>query len=124
MYDYICVAACRLSRSRVGCGFFVADDESHITARECKLQDNGNCGAFVTCGGKLTMHLCEVVEHTHGAGAVVHGQGSRVDLQESTIVGCRTVGLVALNGGRADCNRVGISFVTEHGVEVRPANFT
>lgn len=107
----------------MGCGIFVADSKSQINARECKLEENGNCGALVTGGGSLALHLCEVIEHMRGAGAVVHGRGSLVDLQESTIVGCGAVGLMAFDGCRIQCKRVSISFASEHGVEVRSRRF-
>lgn len=102
----------------MGCGVFVADPDSQVDARDCKIEGNGNCGALVAGGGLLTCTLCEILEHTHGAGVVVQGKDSRVNMETSTVVGCGTVGLMALTGGRADCQRVKVSFVEGHGVEV------
>lgn len=116
--DLIQYRTCRVVRNRIGCGIFVADSKSQVNAGECKLEENGNCGVLVTGGGSLALHLCEVIEHMRGAGAVVHGKGSLVDLQESTIVGCGAAGLMAFDGARAECKRVRISFASTHGVEV------
>lgn len=112
---------CRLLSSRAGCGIFIADHGSHVDSRECKVQENGNCGVLVAGGGSLTCNLCEIIEHMHGTGIVVQGRSSHVGVQESTVVGCGAAGLMAFCGGSADCKRVKISFVGEHGVEVRCA---
>lgn len=113
---------CRIASSSMGCGVFVVDGGSHLNAHECKVMENGCCGALVTGGGHLSLTMCEVIEHLHGAGMVVQGQGSRIDLQQSTIVGCGAAGLLAFDGAHACCKGVKLSYIRETGVEVWLAN--